>query len=174
MITRVEATNFRCLVLVGPNSSAKSAFLDVIGFIGDLVSLGLKGALAERTDNFYDLVWGREGASFSHQPSVTRFASTVHDDRGNTRSTMQRGLAAAAFTEDTGHNRHFFPVIADRSGLWNLPDDQAKFHVGAWFRELLQEGAQLVDLNKGSLRAAPPLAGVSRAFTTGGTWRRRP
>ncbi len=65
MITRVEVTNFRCLVLVGPNSSAKSAFLDVIGFIGDLVSLGLKGALAERTDNFYDLVWGREGASFS-------------------------------------------------------------------------------------------------------------
>src|ERR1017187_8368666 len=61
------------------------------------------------------------------QPSVTRFASTVHDDGGNTRSTMQRGLAAAAFTEDTGHNRHFFPVIADRSGLWNLPDDQPSF-----------------------------------------------
>ncbi|MGO4885570.1 MAG: AAA family ATPase [Bryobacteraceae bacterium] len=76
MITRVEATNFRCLksvsrplrpfqVLVGPNSSGKSAFLDVIAFIGDLVSVGLKGALAERTENFYDLVWGRKGTYFA-------------------------------------------------------------------------------------------------------------
>jgi hypothetical protein len=80
---------------------------------------------------------------------------TVHDDSGD-RQSMQRGLAAAAFTEDTGSNRHVFPVMADRSGLWNLPDDRTKFHVGAWFRELLEEGTQLVDLNKDSLRAPTP------------------
>src|ERR1022692_505018 len=44
----------------------------------------------------------------------------VHDDGGKTRRTMQRGLEAAAVTEDTGHTRHFFPVIAYRSGLLNL------------------------------------------------------
>jgi predicted ATPase len=75
MITKVEAFNYRCLkavaqplrpyqILVGPNGSGKSAFLDVIGFLGDTVSNGLKGAVAERTENFHDLVWGREGNTF--------------------------------------------------------------------------------------------------------------
>lgn len=48
MITRVETLRFRSLlhveqdleafqVLVGPNGSGKSSFLDVVGFIGDLL-----------------------------------------------------------------------------------------------------------------------------------------
>jgi predicted ATPase len=215
LITRVEATNFRCLksvsqalrpfqVLVGPNSSGKSAFLDVISFIGDLVSVGLKGALAERTENFYDLVWGREGASFTlgveaqmpphdersgiaqlrHMLGPTvRYEVRVgldtsvntvkilsehvvaQDGAGNTRTIMQRGLAAAAFTEHTTNDQHFFAVMADRSGLWNLPDDRTEFHEGAWFRELLQERTQLVDLDKTSLRAAtPPGRGKPRIY----------
>jgi predicted ATPase len=68
LITRVEAANFRCLksvnqtlrpfqVLVGPNSSGKSAFLDVISFIGDFVNVGLKEAVAKRTDNFQGQGW---------------------------------------------------------------------------------------------------------------------
>ena len=75
IISKVEATGYRCLrdvkqelqpyqILVGPNGSGKSVFLDVIGFLGDLVTGGLKEAVAKRTDNFYDLVWGRAGKSF--------------------------------------------------------------------------------------------------------------
>ena len=48
MIRLVEALNYRCLrfvnqnlndfhVLVGPNASGKTTFLDVISFLGDLV-----------------------------------------------------------------------------------------------------------------------------------------
>ena len=51
MITLVEALNYRCLqyvqrrlepfhVLVGPNASGKTTFMDVIGFLRDLVSGG--------------------------------------------------------------------------------------------------------------------------------------
>lgn len=51
MITLLEALNFRCLryvsramdnfhVLVGPNASGKTTFLDVVAFLGDLVSGG--------------------------------------------------------------------------------------------------------------------------------------
>jgi predicted ATPase len=76
MFTRVEACHYRCLhkvdqalgryqVLVGPNASGKSNFLDVISFLGDLVTLGTLAATGERSDNFHDLVWGREGTSFS-------------------------------------------------------------------------------------------------------------
>lgn len=75
MISLVEALNFRCLryirqplnrlhVLVGPNASGKTTFLDVIAFLGRLVSDGLEAAIHERTENYHDLVWGRKGDSF--------------------------------------------------------------------------------------------------------------
>lgn len=75
MITLIEALNFRCLryisqplgpfhVLVGPNASGKTTFLDVIAFLGRLVSNGLDDAIRERTQNFKDLIWGREGNGF--------------------------------------------------------------------------------------------------------------
>jgi len=46
-------------ILVGPNASGKSTLLDVIGFLGDLVSDGLDTAVERRTKNFQDLVWDR-------------------------------------------------------------------------------------------------------------------
>lgn len=75
MITLIEAKNFRCLryvcqplgdfhVLVGPNASGKTTFLDVVAFLGRLVSEGLDAAVLERTQNFQDLLWGRTGQTF--------------------------------------------------------------------------------------------------------------
>jgi predicted ATPase len=75
MITRIEAKNFRCLryvsqplenfhVLVGPNASGKTTFLDVIGFLGRMVADGLDAAVYERTSNFVDLLWQRSGQDF--------------------------------------------------------------------------------------------------------------
>ncbi len=72
MISRVQALNYRCLrfidrpmgpfhVLVGPNASGKSTFLDVIAFLGQLVSDGLEQVLENRSRNFADLVWQRKG-----------------------------------------------------------------------------------------------------------------
>ena len=72
MITLVEALNYRSLryvhrplrpfhVLVGPNASGKTTFLDVIGFLRDVVSDGLDRALAERTPNPQDLLFRRRG-----------------------------------------------------------------------------------------------------------------
>ena len=56
MIRRIEVLNYRCLryvsqpldhfhVLVGPNASGKSTFLDVLGLIRDLLTKGLDDAL---------------------------------------------------------------------------------------------------------------------------------
>ncbi|MEO6807981.1 MAG: AAA family ATPase [Isosphaeraceae bacterium] len=72
MITLIEALNYRCLkyirqplgpfhVLVGPNASGKTTFLDVVALLGRLVSDGLDTAIYERTQNFRDLVWNRSG-----------------------------------------------------------------------------------------------------------------
>ena len=75
MIRAIEALNYRCLraarqevgdfqVLVGPNASGKSAFLDVIRFLGSLVGTGLEPALHERSENLRDLTWQRTGDRF--------------------------------------------------------------------------------------------------------------
>ncbi len=75
MIRLIEALNFRCLryvrqplgafhVLVGPNASGKTTFLDVLPFLRDLMTDGVEAAVARRTSNFHDLVWGRQEARF--------------------------------------------------------------------------------------------------------------
>lgn len=75
MITLIEALRFRCLkycrqplgalhVLVGPNASGKTTFLDVVAFLGRLVSDGLDAAVTERTESVRDLIWGRQDGHF--------------------------------------------------------------------------------------------------------------
>jgi predicted ATPase len=75
MITRIEALNFRCLryisqplepfhVLVGPNASGKTTFLDVVNFVGTLLSKGIDEAVNAYTQSFDDLTWGRQGGGF--------------------------------------------------------------------------------------------------------------
>jgi len=76
MITRLTAKGFRCLrevdqplrpfeILVGPNASGKSSFLEVIRFLSDAVdSGGLPAAIEKRVGSFQDLVWRREANLF--------------------------------------------------------------------------------------------------------------
>ena len=75
MITLIEALNYRCLryahrplkefhVLVGPNASGKTTFLDVIGFLRDLLSDGLDVAISERTPNPQELFFRGQGDTF--------------------------------------------------------------------------------------------------------------
>jgi predicted ATPase len=83
MITRVEALRFRSLrfvqqdvspfqVLVGPNGAGKSTFLDVVGFLGDLLRVGpLKAILGDPTSGVGQraadpshLCWMRQGDRF--------------------------------------------------------------------------------------------------------------
>ncbi|MCS6844577.1 MAG: AAA family ATPase [Caldilineales bacterium] len=77
MFTRVEALSYRCLryvdqrltpfqVLIGPNASGKSALLDVIAFLSDLVreKEGVAAAVAARVPDVRDLCWMRRSDAF--------------------------------------------------------------------------------------------------------------
>jgi predicted ATPase len=75
MISLIEALHYRSLryiqqpigsfhVLIGPNASGKTTFLDVVSFLGRLLAEGLETAISERTENFIDLLWNRTGDRF--------------------------------------------------------------------------------------------------------------
>jgi len=75
MITLVEARHYKCLrfvrqklerfqVLVGPNASGKSTFLDVIAFIRDLLNEDAQTAVRHRAQTFCELVWKEQGDEF--------------------------------------------------------------------------------------------------------------
>ncbi len=75
MIRRIEAKGYKCLkyvrqplgpfqILVGPNASGKTTFLDVVAFLGDLLRVGPQKAVEKRARSFYELVWMKEGDEF--------------------------------------------------------------------------------------------------------------
>ncbi|NBC31357.1 MAG: AAA family ATPase, partial [Alphaproteobacteria bacterium] len=75
MIRRISALNYKSLryidvelqdfhLLVGPNASGKSTFLDVVNFASDLLTDGLETALSKRSPNIYNLVWLESGTEF--------------------------------------------------------------------------------------------------------------
>lgn len=101
MISRLEALFYRCLkyidqplepfhVLVGPNASGKSAFLDIIALLGDFLRYGLDEAILLRADStnshgratiIDELVFNQESDSFElvvelKIPSTLRMKNT--------------------------------------------------------------------------------------------------
>jgi predicted ATPase len=75
MIAEIEVLNYKCLryikqrmlpfqVLVGPNASGKSAFLDVVAFMRDLLRDGPEQAVLKRARSLQELVWKGEGCEF--------------------------------------------------------------------------------------------------------------
>lgn len=72
MIKLIEAKNFRSLryvrqsldsfhVLIGPNASGKTTFLDVVSFLADIVRNGIDYAINERSSYFQELTFGGRG-----------------------------------------------------------------------------------------------------------------
>jgi predicted ATPase len=75
MLQQIEATNFRCFshiqqplnpfqVLIGPNATGKSTFLDVIAFLSECLNEGPLQAIEKRTSNFANLLHKGGGQFF--------------------------------------------------------------------------------------------------------------
>ncbi|WP_234503768.1 MULTISPECIES: methylation-associated defense system AAA family ATPase MAD3 [Thermus] len=75
MISRIEALNYKCLhyisqdlrpfqILVGPNASGKSTFLDVLVFLQDLLEEGVEAAVLARANTLQEMTWKRQSQTF--------------------------------------------------------------------------------------------------------------
>jgi hypothetical protein len=235
MIARIEALNYRCLrfvaqdldpfhVLVGPNASGKSTFLDVFALMSDLISLGPNGAVGERVPDFRDLVWMRQQGHFEvavelsipedrREPSknggysraryevslgtlgedesptilgetfwlISSESTAVREPRGRTLfpefgfppgTIMKSGRRAPDgwkkivnkvaesgndyFSSETSNWNNLFRLGPHKSALANLPEDETKFPVATWFKELLMIGIDRLALNSERMRQPSP------------------
>lgn len=135
MITRIEALGFRSLrylgqdlkpfqVLVGPNGSGKSSFLDVIGFIGDLLRVGPlkaiqgdeKNGVASRASDPSHLCWMRQGHRFELAVELR-----IPQDRANGATNGRPKIARYEVGIDTNGIEG---VTLAGETLWLLPDPQ--------------------------------------------------
>lgn len=96
-------------MLVGPNASGKTTFLDVIAFLGQLVSGGLDKAVGERTQNFQDLLWRRQGEGFELAIEAA-IPAAVRQRLGQSEYDTVRYEVAVAVNNQT----HEFGLTAER------------------------------------------------------------
>lgn len=230
MITSIEALRYRCLryvrqpldrfhVLVGPNASGKSTFLETIAFLGRLVSDGLESAVRERTENFTDLLWKRvpgqtlqlaveavipqnlrdllENPAFGTIRYEVEVGTTEEGpdprllhEKVVLRRTREEKLPAklsfpfpepepdsiltpkstafkAVIKKSPSGNDNFYPETGGgyaptfklgprKSALGNLPEDESKFPVATWLKQLLINGVDQLVLNSALIRRASP------------------
>jgi predicted ATPase len=73
VIARVVVRGYRCLrfveqdlssfmILVGPNASGKSTFLDILAFVSDALRAGVQSAVLDRAEDVASLFWMRESS----------------------------------------------------------------------------------------------------------------
>ena len=140
MIRRLQVKNYRCLryvdlrldrfhLLVGRNGSGKSAVLDAVAFLGDLVSSGLDAAVERRTADFRDLVWRRPTDDLGFELAVEcdltgfdpdtplgpaddrvfRYEVAIREVEGGPQVVAERGLLGRLGAPDFGRRRARFP-----------------------------------------------------------------
>jgi predicted ATPase len=247
VIARIEALGYRCLryvnqtvlpfqVLVGPNASGKSTFLDALEFMSDLVFFGPTEAVSRRAPSVSDLVWMRSGKRFELAVDVvlpkSRQQALKHGAYAGARYEVSIGLnrekqelAILAetfwlttdvnvngapvqrtlfpqppappetiihpagrsgprgwkrvvnkvgesgndyFSSETSGWNNLFRLGPEKSALANLPEDETKFPVATWFKQLLQVGVQTIALNSERMRQPSP-PGAPKIFLPDGS-----
>ena len=149
MIRRIQALNYRCLrhvdvtldrfhVLVGPNASGKSTLFDVIAFLGDLVSTGLEAAVAKRTSNFQDLVWGRP------QQGLRFELAAEFDLPQNVKERLPPSKGFDRFRYEVAIEEGDRGVVIEAERGLLMPERQPRVRRRSWFPEPLADAGTIL------------------------------
>lgn len=250
MISRIQVLHYRALkyidvklsnflILVGPNASGKSTFLDVLNLIKDVLNESPRSAIEKRASRFDELLWRQEGNRFEiaididipthiqaklkdKDFSLARYELSLQSD--NRKGVVIGGenlwLIKATSTNSLDYSSKqkdqmtFFPIepkepafvlsprrktpagwrkIISKSSQgndyfrsettdWNIiykfgpvkaslarmPEDEERFPVSLWIKNILIEGIQFLQLNSSMMRW-PCRPDLPIAFQTDGS-----
>jgi predicted ATPase len=116
MFTRIQTRHFRCLrsvdqslgrfrALVGPNASGKTTFLDVIGFLSDLMKDrgDLLRPVQTRSADFEKLLWMGKGQAFELAVEAI-IPATVQTEMGQEKQRFNRARYEVEIGLDSARN----------------------------------------------------------------------
>jgi predicted ATPase len=146
MITRIEATNYRCLrnvsqgldqfhVIAGPNGSGKSTFLEVLVVLGAFATDGLENVWHEsRVSQFEELLFRGEGKSFALSVEI-KIPEEILDKlrrkngnrRGFVRYEVEVGRSHGA--KGAGQHERDVQILAENLWLMEHPADVSRADV---------------------------------------------
>ncbi len=138
MIRHIEALNYRCLryvsqplqhfhVLVGPNASGKSTFLDVVGLIRDLLTKGLDDAILAREDPIESVGRARSVDELIFNQIADQFELAVElEIPDELRKSAGNGrYRIARYEVAIGKNQRNDKLIITNETLWLCPRQQS-------------------------------------------------
>lgn len=236
MLSRIQALNYRCLryvdrsllpfqVLIGPNASGKSSFLDVVALLGDYVREGLDNALLQtfqnpvgRATSVDQLIFNQSSPSFElaielRVPSelATQYEFARYEVGFSKQKSGELSIAGETlwlfdeselkvdhhssgqlellrfpmepkmpptllrqqkkspkgwrkvvskipasgndyFRGESSEWNNQFRVGVRKSSLGGLPQDEQRFPISMWVRDLLREGIHFLALNSIAMR----------------------
>ncbi len=254
MLSRVQALNYRCLryvdcsllpfeILIGPNASGKSSFLDVVALLGDYVREGLDRALLQTFQNptgrathldqlifnqsspgfelamelkvpeqlsssyqyaRYELGIGKKETGeltiagenlwlnntqptsedsprqleiFPEELKPPKTILTVTDGAKNKPQSKKQWRKVVSKIIESGNDYYqdefgdwdvTFRVGPRKSALSGLPQDEGRFPIALWVRDLLREGIHFLALNSMAMRR-PCSPSEGRTFKVDGS-----
>ena len=240
MITRLQTLYFKGLkyidvklrpfnILIGPNASGKSTFLDVFVFLRDVLENGPVAAIEKRSSDFAELIWNREknyfeiaiefeipkeknrnykfaryeisiaqkeneGVIIENEqlwllksenlgkrnrdltlfPQERKIPEHIVTKRKNRAQEGWRKIVSKSDqgkdyfrSENTGWNI-IYRFGPKKSSLARVPEDESKFSIALWVRDILMDGIQFLQLYSLEMRW-PCRPDASISFETSGS-----
>lgn len=125
MIKRLQVLHYRAFkyvdinlspfnILIGPNASGKSTFLDVINLIKDILKDGPAMAIEKRASHFAELLWQHQGSKFEIA-IVLAIPKDIIERLKNTDFSLVRYEISLQTDEKKG-------ITIDRENLWLIKE----------------------------------------------------